>query len=134
MIWTRQYSRSNIDNNVTAEIMASAVQKLENTSFDSGGGGGVNENATTSSGQQMRDNEATKSSLGSFKKVAIEFQSELNSVLKSKPPISKEKINQIVDEAIKAVRNYKHVVYYVETFIKNVKFYLKPYSKKAFFI
>jgi hypothetical protein len=112
--------------------MASAVQKLENTSFDSGGGG-VNENATTSSGQQMRDNEATKSSLGSFKKVAIEFQSELNSVLKSKPPISKEKINQIVDEAIKAVRNYKHVVYYVETFIKNVKFYLKFYSKKKLF-
>jgi hypothetical protein len=101
--------------------MASAVQKIENKSFDSGGGGGdVNENATTSSGgQQMRD-EATKSSLGSFKKVAIEFQNELNSVLKTKPPISKEKMNQIVDEAIKAVRNYKHVVYYVETFIKNV--------------
>ena len=111
--------------------MASAVQKLENTSFDSGG---VNENATTSSGQHMRDNEAPKASLGSFKKVAIEFQSELNSVLKSKPPISKEKINQIVDEAIKAVRNYKHVVYYVETFIKNVKFYSNKKKKTLFLI
>ena len=56
----------------------------------------------------------------SLKKVAIEFQKELNSVLKLKPPISKEKLDQVVDEAIKAVRNYKHIVYYIETFIKTV--------------
>lgn len=53
-------------------------------------------------------------------KVAVDFQKELNSVLQTRPPISKEKMNQIVNEAIKAIRNYKHVVYYVETFIKNV--------------
>ena len=52
--------------------------------------------------------------------VAVEFQQQLNSVLKTKPPISKEKMGLIVKEALKAIRSYKHVVYYVETFIKNV--------------
>ena len=66
------------------------------------------------------DQQASKMSANSAK-VAVEFQKELNSVLQTKPPISKEKMNKIVSEAIKAVRNYKHVVYYVETFIKNVK-------------
>jgi hypothetical protein len=47
------------------------------------------------------------------------FQKELNSVLHSKLPISKDKMNSIVKEAIKTIRHYKHVVYYVEIFIKN---------------
>ena len=55
------------------------------------------------------------------KKVATEFHKELNSILKTKPPISKERMSLIVAEAIKAARNYKHVVYYVESFIKNVR-------------
>ena len=80
------------------------------------------------------DQQASKMSANSAK-VAVEFQKELNSVLQTKPPISKEKMNKIVSEAIKAVRNYKHVVYYVETFIKNVSptkkihFYL-PWANK----
>lgn len=52
--------------------------------------------------------------------VATEFFEELNSILNSKPPVSKEKVNKIVKEALKSHRYYKHVVYYVENFIKNV--------------
>ena len=52
--------------------------------------------------------------------IAIQFQRELNSLLEIKPPISKEKMGHIVKEAIKEIRHYKHVVYYVESFIKNV--------------
>ncbi len=52
--------------------------------------------------------------------VALEFKKELNLLTASQPPVSKEKINQIVRIALKEIRNYKHVVYYVETFIKNV--------------
>ncbi len=52
--------------------------------------------------------------------VALEFKKELNSLTASLPPVSKEKINQIVRVALKEIRNYKHVVYYVENFIKNV--------------
>jgi hypothetical protein len=52
--------------------------------------------------------------------IAIDFQKELNQILESKPPVSKEKINRIVKVALKEIRNYKHVVYYVESFIKNV--------------
>jgi hypothetical protein len=55
--------------------------------------------------------------------VAIQFQRELNSLLEIKPPISKEKMGHIVKEAIKEIRHYKHVVYYVESFIKNVIYY-----------
>ncbi len=50
--------------------------------------------------------------------VALEFQLELNSLTQVQPPVSKEKINQIVRAAIKDIRNYKHVVYFVEDFIK----------------
>ena len=57
---------------------------------------------------------------GSNKNVAAEFQRELNSLLDMRPPISKEKMNHIVKEALKEIRHYKHVVYYVESFIKNV--------------
>lgn len=56
--------------------------------------------------------------------VAIEFYQELNSILNSKPPVSKDKVNKIVREALKSHRYYKHVVYYVENFIKNVNFLL----------
>ncbi|RNA27646.1 splicing arginine serine-rich 15 isoform X1 [Brachionus plicatilis] len=55
---------------------------------------------------------------------ASEFYQELNSVLNSKPPISKEKVNKIVREALKSHRHYKHVVYYVENFIKTVTLFL----------
>lgn len=50
---------------------------------------------------------------------AEKFRSQLYSLLETKPPISKEKMDQITKEAISSVRNYKHIVYYVETFIKN---------------
>ena len=52
--------------------------------------------------------------------IAEDFQKELNSILDAKPPISKAKMNSIVKAAIKSVKYYKHVVYYVENFIKNV--------------
>jgi hypothetical protein len=52
--------------------------------------------------------------------ICEEFQKELNSILESKPPISKAKMNSIVKSAIKSVKHYKHVVYFVENFIKNV--------------
>ena len=52
--------------------------------------------------------------------VAEDFQKELNSILESKPPISKAKMNSIVKAAIKSVKYYKHVVYFVEHFIKTV--------------
>ena len=53
--------------------------------------------------------------------VAVQFQLELNSILKTRPPVSKDKMGVIVKEALKAIRSYKHVVYYVETFIKTVR-------------
>lgn len=56
-----------------------------------------------------------------MEEVALEFQRELNSILESKPPVSKAKMNSIVKAAIKSIKHYKHVVYYVENFIKNVK-------------
>jgi hypothetical protein len=54
--------------------------------------------------------------------IAEEFQKELNGIFESKPPISKAKMNSIVKAAVKSVKFYKHVVYYVENFIKNVCF------------
>ncbi len=54
--------------------------------------------------------------------IAIDFKNQLASILETKPPISKDKMGQITQEAIRSVRNYKHIVYYVETFIKNVNF------------
>ncbi len=54
--------------------------------------------------------------------VAIEFKNLISSLLQAKPPISKDKMDQITKEAIRSTRNYKHIVYYVETFIKNVHF------------
>ena len=56
--------------------------------------------------------------------IAIDFQRELNSILDSRPPVSKEKMNKIVKEALKEIRHYKHVVYFVENFIKNVNLFL----------
>ena len=70
--------------------------------------------ASSSGGNMLDGNEDNKAS------IALDFQRELNLIMDSKPPISKEKINQIVRAALKEIRNYKHVVYYVETFIKNV--------------
>jgi hypothetical protein len=52
--------------------------------------------------------------------IAVEFFKELQTVYQTKSPISKEKVSKLVEEATKAVRNYKHVVYYVENFIKHV--------------
>ena len=101
---------------------ASLLQKMDDASFD-GGGGDLNASAMDLNDTNVLGN--------GFKKVAIEFQKELQSVLKAKPPISKEKINLIVDEAIKAVRNYKHVVYYIETFIKTVS---KQKSQEVYFL
>lgn len=57
----------------------------------------------------------------SEKAIALNFQRELNLLTEQQPPISKERINQIVRIALKEIRNYKHVVYYVENFIKNVR-------------
>jgi len=55
--------------------------------------------------------------------VGIEFQQLLNSILEQKPPISKEKMGNIVKEAQKSVKHYKHIVYFVEVFIKKVSIY-----------
>ena len=52
--------------------------------------------------------------------IAHEFKNQLDSLLKAKPPITKDKMEQLLKEALKSIRNYKHVVYYVERFIKNV--------------
>ena len=73
--------------------------------------------ASSSGGNMPEANEDNKAN------IALDFQRELNLIMDSKPPISKEKINQIVRAALKEIRNYKHVVYYVETFIKNVSFF-----------
>lgn len=70
-------------------------------------------------GHAMTSNDFSSSAQNSDQ-IAVEFQNELNSIIHSKPPVSKEKMNQIVKEALRAHRNYKHVVYYVESFIKNV--------------
>ena len=65
-------------------------------------------------------NDSNLDETSSNKNVAVDFQLELNSILEARPPISKEKMNHIVKEALKEIRHYKHVVYYVESFIKNV--------------
>ena len=52
--------------------------------------------------------------------VASEFKARLDALLDTKPSISKEKMNQIVREAVRCAKHYKHVVYYVESFIKKV--------------
>lgn len=62
--------------------------------------------------------------------VAIEFKNLISSLLQAKPPISKDKMDQITKEAIRSTRNYKHIVYYVETFIKNVYFSFNCLIKK----
>ena len=56
--------------------------------------------------------------------LAHEFFRELNSVRENQPPVTKAKMGTVVREALKALKYYKHVVYHVETFIKNVS-YLK---------
>ena len=53
--------------------------------------------------------------------IANEFKAKLDGLLDAKPSISKEKMNQIVQEAIRSAKHYKHVVYYVESFIKKVR-------------
>ena len=59
--------------------------------------------------------------------IGIEFQKLLNSILEQKPPISKEKMGSIVKEAQKSVKHYKHIVYFVEVFIKKVSFRFKTF-------
>jgi hypothetical protein len=60
--------------------------------------------------------------------VAVEFYNELHSII-AKPgkaetkktcTVSREKMGRLCAEAIRAIRAYKHVVYYVEAFIKHV--------------
>lgn len=69
------------------------------------------------------------------KSIAIEFQNELNTITDNKPPVSKAKMSSIVKEALKSLKNYKHVVYYVETFIKNVSLsFLLSYTRNSSFI
>lgn len=72
---------------------------------------------TSNSGGNLNESNLEESS----RNIAVEFQNELNSILETRPPISKEKMNHIVKEALKEIRHYKHVVYYVESFIKNVR-------------
>ena len=59
--------------------------------------------------------------------VASEFKDKLDSLVESRAPISKEKMHQLVQEAIKSAKHYKHVVYYVESFIKKVSRFLNTF-------
>ena len=93
----------------------------------------VSSNQLNESGDMDLDDENENNISSSNSKIALDFNKELNSVLHAKPPISKDKITNIVKEAIKAIRNYKHVVYYVEIFIKNVSFRLFYRRNRLFF-
>jgi len=85
----------------------------------SASGGGVHEHL-------LNDTDLDSKNLN----IAVEFYRELNSLLEMKPPISKDKMNHIVKEALKEIRHYKHVVYYVESFIKNVSIFNLISTKK----
>ncbi len=50
--------------------------------------------------------------------IAEEFQKELNSITDTRPPVSKAKMNSIIKCALKLIKFYKYIVYYVECFIK----------------
>ncbi|KAI6660598.1 Protein SCAF8-like [Oopsacas minuta] len=49
------------------------------------------------------------------------FNSELNSMCETKPPVSKAKMNSVTKSAMKAHRMYKHVVHCVEKFIQKCR-------------
>ena len=83
--------------------------------------------ASSSGGGTQQNNDSSE------QKIAINFQHELNLLTEHQPPISKERINQIVRVALKEIRNYKHVVYYVENFIKNVPILIIGFFLLAFF-
>ena len=57
---------------------------------------------------------------GASASVAAGFQRELIALQTQTHSLSREQMNQIVSVAIAEIRHYKHVVYYVESFIKNV--------------
>ena len=105
--------------------MASTSKNASRKQLDNGNSASTstnnNNNNNTSATEKNGDNSNTdKANNGNNTSIAPEFYHELHSILDTKPPISKEKMNQIVKEALKSHRFYKHVVYYVETFIKNV--------------
>lgn len=79
-------------------------------------------NTTTTTAASNGGNKGASSSV-----IAHEFKSKLDTVMENKGSISKEKMNQLVQEAINSVKYYKHVVYYIESFIKNVRLYLFIY-------
>ena len=74
----------------------------------------------TPSSSSAHHNQISSSSDTVSMERANEFKRELDALLFSRPPISKEKMSLLVDKAMRAARTYKHVVYFVETFIKNV--------------
>jgi hypothetical protein len=50
--------------------------------------------------------------------IAEEFQRELNAITDTRPPVSKAKMNSIIKCALRLIKFYKYIVYYVECFIK----------------
>lgn len=75
---------------------------------------------TTTKEKSSSSNGAAAAAAGTGGIIANEFKLKLDSLLESKAHLSKDKMTQIVEEAVKAVKYYKHVVYYVESFIKKV--------------
>ncbi|CAF3622644.1 unnamed protein product, partial [Rotaria sp. Silwood2] len=58
---------------------------------------------------------------GSQEEVVKEFVRELQSMVETRPPISKAKMMSITKAALKAIKFYKHIVMNVEKFISKCK-------------
>lgn len=90
------------------------------------GSGGVVNDLSSGGGKVASTTEkkssAIKASASStnMPSIVVDFYNELYSIQTSKGPVSKHKIARLIAEAVRAVRNYKHIVYYVEGFIKYV--------------
>jgi hypothetical protein len=58
---------------------------------------------------------------GSQEEVVKEFVRELQTMVETRPPISKAKMMSITKSALKAIKFYKHIVMNVEKFINKCK-------------
>jgi hypothetical protein len=101
---------NNVENSPTG-VVAPSTSAAANTSKSS---------IKIASKRTNGSSNGVKAAAATNDEVANEFKARLDALLDTKPSISKEKMNQIVREAVRCAKHYKHVVYYVESFIKKV--------------
>lgn len=123
----RTYNQSSANIMSSSDLTANVLELINNR-MSSQQNAAQAAKSTTTAAPGTSHAMAKKSSAGDKEQIAGEFKKQLDSILvdhKSHSTgvsvtISKEKMNQLVREAIKSHKFYKHIVYYVESFIKNV--------------